>query len=320
MFIPKIPEENTVVRSYLFNKEATTFEDQYVFFILDIPALLSKALTWYCPNFKENRRILSAINWEKERQALLAYGNNVIITTRAQLHGTFYNDSISYLIWLEFTGPDQVNHKLDCFIDETVGDITKVVDGIECETIYTDIITKGYIDPSVARKLNSIGSITWQGTPEYKTQYKLNSSRQQKCCEKAAELCPFVVLKQLDCFDDYLYRGDPGCIADYDLTLLLDDGTRLTTRVDLKLLSKLHTIADQKAHDAELLLASALFTSDTQGHWVKAPSHATHIENTKEFQKFMELFEKELAKAAPQYIKIHSIDPNTGKVIYDFFK
>ena len=321
MFIPKTPAENTILRSYLYNEEATTFEDQSVILNIHINTLLRKVPTWKCPKSNTTRQIMSADNWEKERQALLAYGNNLLINTKALLCGTFHNKNTGYLVWLEFTGPDRVMHKLDCFINDSDCEVIKVVDGIDCETVYADIINNGSINPSVARKLNSIGSITWQGSAEAKTQYKLNSFREQKCFEKVAAKCPFVELKQLDCFDNFLYRGDPGCLADYDLTLILKNGARLTTRVDLKLLNDLSTIADQqkKAHDAELLIASALLTPETQGYWVKAPSHAIHIENTEEFQKFMRLFEEELAKESPQYIKIHSIDTDTGRVIYDFF-
>ncbi len=320
MFIPKIPE-NAILRSYLYNTEATAFKNQYVSIVFNLQALLNKAQNWYCPKSKENRQTLPASNWQIERQALIAYGDSLVINTNAQLCSTFHNKAgISYLVWLEFTGPDAIIHKLDCVVDETIGDITKIVDGIECETVYDDIITKGSINPSVAKKLNSIGSITWQGSAEAKTQYKLNSFRQQKCFEKAAEQCSFIELRQLDCFDDYLYRGDPGCIADYDLTLILDDGTRLTTRVDLKLLMDLNTIQDQKAHDAELLIASALLTSDIQGHWVKPPRHNCQIGKIDKFKQFMTLFKEELNKEASQYIKIHRIDPNTGKVVYDFFK
>ena len=327
MFIQKTPTPNTILRSYLSNEDTTAFENQYIVLTMPLNTILWFAKNqWKCPKHAEHRQILSALDWQKEREALLAYDTNLKINTKAQLCSTYHTQGTSYLVWLEFTGPDSAVHKLDCYINEKSRDgkttyAIKVVDGIECETVYTEIIAKGYINPAVARKLNSIGSITWDGSAESKTQYKLNSFCEQKCFEKAAAACPFVELRQLDCFDDFLYRGDPGSLADYDLTLILENGTKLTTRVDLKLLNNLDTIKDQtkKAHDAELLLAASLLTPDTDGYWVKPPKHAVRIEHTKEFQIFMQLFENELKKHSHQYIKIHSIDTETGRVIYDFF-
>ena len=322
MFIPNIPAENTVLRSYLYNEKATTFENQYLILDISISTFLHIAERWKCPNFKDNRQILAVEHWKNEYQAFLAYGSSLVVNNKAQLCGTFYNTyGTSYLVWLEFTGPDEVMHRLDCFIRETDGNVTKVVDGISCEDVYTDITTKGYINPSVARKLNSIGSVTWDGTAESKTQYKLNSFRQQKLFEKVAAECSFVELKQLDCFDDFLYRGDPGRLADYDLTLILENGTRLTTRIDLKLLNDLNTLEEQKkkAHDAELLVASALLAPNIKGQWVVPPKHAIHIEDLDEFKDFMKLFKAALVNEPPQYIKIHNIEPDTGRVIYEFF-
>lgn len=323
MFIPKTPAENAVSRSYLYDAKATAFENQYILLNSDTKTFLDEAQHWNCPNSKNNRQILSSDNWRIEHEAFLAYGANLVVNAKAQLCGTFHNFGTSYLVWLEFTGPDKVVHKLDCFIKETTSNlqVMKVIDGIECEAVYIDIITKGFIDPSVARKLGSIGSITWQNTAEAKTQYKLNSFVEQKCFERAAAECPFVELRQLDCFDDFLYRGDPGCLADYDLTLILENGTRLTTRIDLKLLNNLSTLPEQqkKAHDAELLIAAELLTDLTNGYWVKRPKHATRIEHTQEFQKLIQMFEAELEKNPYKYINIHSIDINTGRVIYNFF-
>jgi hypothetical protein len=328
MFIPKTPAENTVLRSYLSDENATYFENQYIILTIPIDTILRLAANyWKCPKSVLNRQILSEADWYTERQALLNYGKNLKINTKAPLCSTSHKFGTSYLVWLEFTGPDLVMHKLDCYINEKSSangntQAIKVIDGIECENVYNDIINKNMISLTVARKLNSIGSITWSGTAESKTQYKLNSYNQQKLFEKVAADCPFVELRQLDCFDDYLYRGDPGQLADYDLTVALKDGSKITTRIDLKLLRDLdfETIQKQNPHDAEIIIASALLDSNLVAGWrFSEPESGIRVEETEEFKDFMILFKTALQQTPPQYIKIHNIDTSTGKVSYACF-
>ena len=335
MFIPKIPVEDTILRDYSVNsaiidtnENINSFENQYITVIMPINTILwFAANNWKCPKSTINRQILSAADWETEKQALIAYGKNLKINTKASLCSTFNKNNTSYLIWLEFTGPDLIKHKLDIFMNEKSKDGTKIyaikgIDGVLCDTIYNAIINNSVIDPRIAKKLNSIGSVTWTGTAESKTQYKLNSFRQQKLFEKTAAECPFVELRQLDCFDDYLYRGDPGQLADYDLTVTLKNGVKVTTRLDLKLLHDLsfESIEEQNPHDAEIILASALLdTGSVKGGRFFDPIDGIKIEDTEEFKKFIELF-KTVLKANPrQYIKIYDIDTTTGKVTYSFF-
>jgi hypothetical protein len=335
MFTPKIPKEGAILRNYLTepldtstDEDINSFENQYIAVMMPIDTILWFAKNnWKCPNNSLNRQILSEANWRNERQALLNYGKNLKINTKATLCSTFHNFSTSYLIWLEFTGPDQLKHKIDFYINEKSRDSTKtyaikIIDGIPCEAVYNTIIGSSTIDPRIARKLNSIGSITWSGTAESKTQYKLNSYNQQKLFEKVAADCPFVELSPLDCFDDYLYRGDPGKLADYDLTVTLKDGSKIATRIDLKLLRELNfeTIQMQNPHDAEIIIASALLDSSLiAGGRFSEPKSGIRVEETEEFKDFISLFKTALQQTPPQYIKIHNIDTDTGKVSYTFF-
>mgnify|MGYP003318625240 CR=1 FL=1 len=81
MFVPKIPKENTILRSYLYNENAITFENQYIILTMSTSTILSAANYWKCPNYNDNRQILSAFDWENERKALLAYDKNLKINT-----------------------------------------------------------------------------------------------------------------------------------------------------------------------------------------------------------------------------------------------
>ena len=336
MFIPKILVEGAVLRDYSVNsaiidtnEDINSFENQYVTIMMPINTILwfTENLWKTPPGNATNRQILSAANWTLERAALLAYGKNLNINTKASLCSTYHTNGTSYLVWLEFTGPDHIKHKIDVYINEKSKDGTKTyavkgIDGVPCDIIYDAIINNGVIAPRIAKKLNSIGSVTWVGSAEAKTQYKLNSFRQQKLFEKVADECQFVELRQLDCFDDYLYRGDPGQLADYDLTITLENGTKITTRLDLKLLHDLsfESIEKQNPHDAEIILASALLDAGSvKGGRIFNPVGNVRIEETKEFKHFIESFKSTLKANPKQYIKIYDIDTTTGKVTYSFF-
>lgn len=332
MFIKEVLKEGLIVRDYtealiedyeeLF---PDSFENNYILLSIQPHILQLLAKNWKCPKNALNRQVLPVDAWEKEHAALLAYGNALEITKKAELCGTYHNfERPSYLIWLEFTGPDRVAHKLDTYIGEAScnGAIyaTKIVDGAPCEEVYNNIINTGHIDPRIAKKLNSIGSVKWTGHTEEKVQYKLNSWKQQTVFEAAADDCPYVMLKQLDKFDNYLYKGDPGRLADYDLTVKCSNGAQITARVDLKLLLNKLTLSDQVAHDAELLLASTLFTDEVFGERRIGSNYNVKIEETAEFRELMLRFKARLAEAKPCFIKINKIDTVTGKVDYEFYK
>ena len=331
MFIKEALKEGLIVRDYTDTQMEeytdlflTNFENNYIVLSIQSRVIQLLAKNWKCPKNELNRQVLSADLWEKERSALLIYGNDLEVTPKAELCGTYHNFGCpSYLIWLEFTGPDGVAHKMDVYINETSrkGDVyaTKVIDGVPCEYVYNNIINTGHIDPKIAKKLNSIGSVKWIGSAEEKVQYKSNSWRQQTIFEAAADDCPFVTLKQLDKFDNYLYKGDPGSLADYDLTIKQGNGTQITARVDLKLLLNKLTLSDQAAHDAELLLASTLFTEEVFGERRLDPKYNIKIEETAEFKELMLRFKARLAEAKPCFIKINKIDTVTGKVDYEFY-
>lgn len=300
-----------------------SFENQYITLTVPVYRLLWLAKKWNCPKNAANRQVLSEENWEKERKALIAYDKNLKVIQKAALCGTYHKFGVSYLIWLEFTGPDAIMHKLDVYINETSGSgeiyAIKTIDGVKCDYVYDSIIKTGFIPVIIAKKLNSIGSITWTGSAEVKSQFKLNSWNQQQILETVASTCPFVTLIQLDPYDDCLYKGDPGCLADYDLMITLKDGRTVTTRLDLKLLLDLAKVSEQNPHDAELLIASSLLTSDIHGCRVSDFTREVKIEETDEFKEFMLLFKAALKNNPRKYIKIHNIDTNTGKVTYDYF-
>lgn len=331
MFVQKILTSDAILRDYTkpestLDESLTSFENQYILLHVSASRLIYLAQKWSCPKNEDNRLILPEFAWKEEHAALLAYGKNLKINTKATLCGTSHTYGTSYLIWLEFTGPDNAEHRLDIYINEksSKGELyaTKVIDGVPCKTVYDSIIYNRTITPRIAKKLNSIGSVTWEGGAEGKVQYKLNSFSQQKLFEKAAEDCSFVELRQLDQYDDYLYKGDPGRLADYDLTIIREDGTKVTARVDLKLLYRLDfdTIEKQNRHDAEIIIATALLDTDhIMGKRVFNLEATNKLEDTKEFKEFMLLFKKTLKETPPQYIKINYINTETGKVIYDFF-
>lgn len=330
MFIHNLLKENTIARNYTdaliedyIDKNPDSFENNYIMLSIAPSRLRYLAKDWNCPKNTENRRLLPETEWEKERAALLAYGSDLKINQRAELCGTYHKYGTSYLVWLEFTGADGINHKLDTFIRQSSSKgetyATKVIDGVECSTIYNTIVSNKNINPIIAKKLNSIGSVKWTGTTESKVQYKLNSWKQQTIFEAAADELDFVTLKQLDANDNHLYKGDPGQLADYDLTLQLANGSKITTRLDLKLLLDRLTLCDQAAHDAELLVASTLLTNEIVGERRSNFDCNIKIEETEEFKQLMLKFKQKLQEAGQCFIKINKINTESGSVDWEFY-
>lgn len=330
MFIHNLLKENTIARNYTdaliedyIDENPNSFENNYIMLSITPSRLKYLAKDWKCPKNADNRHLLPETEWEKERAALLAYGSDLKINQRAELCGTYHKYGTSYLIWLEFTGADSIKHKLDTFIRQSSSKgetyATKVIDGVECSAIYNTIISNKDINPIIAKKLNSIGSVKWTGSVETKVQYKLNSWKQQTIFEAAADELEFITLKQLDPNDNHLYKGDPGQLADYDLTVQLANSSKITARLDLKLLLNSFTLSDQVAHDAEILVASTLLTNEIVGERRSNHDCRVKIEETEEFKQLMLKFKQKLKEAGRCFIKINKINTETGAVDWEFF-
>ena len=194
------------------------------------------AKNWKCPKDPENRAILPEAQWQKNLDLFLACDKAVRVNTKAEICRTSYGPyGKSYLVWLTFLDVDGVEHTMDVWISEqgkNTKNAEKCIDSRSplCQDIYDAIVKNGRISPEIAKLLSTIGSKTWTGSTESKVQKKLNSHIQQKIFEEAANTCNIKLIK-LDPFDEHLYRGDPGRLADYDITI---EGQ--TVRIDLKLL------------------------------------------------------------------------------------
>lgn len=284
------------------------------------------AKKWKCPNDPENRSILPETQWKEKLGLFLACDKTVRVNTKAEICRTSYGPyGKSYLVWLTFLDLNGTEHTMDVWISEqgkNTKNAEKCIDSRSplCQDVYDAIIKNGKIPPEVAKLLSTIGSKTWTGSTEQKVQYKLNSWKQQTLFEAAASECSFVTLKQLDPFDNYLYRGDPGRLADYDLTIKFKNDTAITTRIDLKLLLSRVTLGEQVAHDAELLIASMLFSNEAIPERRINFECENKIEETEEFKILLSKFEQKLSEAGNCYIKIKNINTNTGKVDYEFYK
>ena len=268
------------------------------------------------PNNNENRALLSANEWQRKRELFLACGKNIQVADKAEICATSHKDGKkNYLVWLKFLDLSGNEHLIDFWINEfgkNTKNAEKCIDPRSplCQDIYDAIVKNGRIPPEIAKLLPSIGSKTWTGSTESKVQKKLNSHTQQKIFEGAAETCN-VKLTKLDPFDEHLYRGDPGRLADYDITI---EGQ--TVRTDLKLLESNHTISQQKPHDAALLISSEWRTAEVAHHRVCGEAS---IETTPKFQELLDIFKKNLVAAGKCFIHINKIDLETGVVDYVLF-
>lgn len=282
------------------------------------------AKNWKCPYGDRTRALLSPQDWELERTCFLNSLDTCTIENTADIVSTNHSKEFgntSYLIWLVFTTADGTKHTLDIWMPEFGKhdrNVTKHIDDRSpaCQLILDQILNSGQIDPSTAKLLPGIGSITWEGDTETKVQKKLNSYVQTKIfIDTVQELSKNLKLNisvcQLDVFDDFLYKGDPGSLADIDLTI---DGQ--TERVDLKLLRDLDTLNSQKAHDANMLLGSNWKTADVS--YLRLAGAST-IENSSTFKILLDTFKNNLIKTGACFIHIDKIDSTTGKVYFSKF-
>ena len=220
-------------------------------------------------------------------------------------------------MWLVFTGVDNKKYLLDVYLNEKQlsGKINciKKIDprSPKCFDIYNSIVNDGVIDPSTAKLLPSIGSRTWTGSVENKVQKKLNSEVQSIIFEAACRTCD-IEYTRLDQFDDLLYAGDPGRLADYDLII---EGQKI--RIDLKLLENLtkEKFDQQNPHDAQLLVGSNWHSGDAACHRVIG---LPAVENSLKFKTLLQTFSKLLVDLGAVFLHIDKIDLDTGKV--DFVK
>lgn len=322
---------------YCNSHEPTAYEDTKTFKDQHVEVLMPKStMLWFMKNkwnFPDSRLytnetdlVAAKERWEAEREAFLHYGESIQVEKYALLCGTFYKYGTSYLVKLFFTGPDKKPHEIKVYMSATSKDehtlyAKKIVDGVPCSYVYNSIVKNGYIEPRIASKLHSCGSAKWEGTAEHKTQYKLNSWKQSDFVEGVASKLPNIILRQLDKFDDYLYKGDPGSLGDYDLIIKRADGSEIKTRIDLKLLMDLSTLPEQNAHDAELLIATDMDNSSTiMCKYVKIPECNINLYDVPEFRHFMQELKNTIQIAPPKYIKIIKIDETTGKVDFSYFQ
>lgn len=281
------------------------------------------AQNWKCPNSKENRAILPEEQWKKEKEAFLACGKDVEVFDEAEICGTYYGPyGKTYLVWLEFWGQDGEMHTIDVWINENgknVQNAEKFIDPRSplCKDAYESIVSNGSIPAEIAELLPTIGSKTWTSSTENKVQKKLNSWKQQSIFEDVVNNSGLnIKLIKLDKFDDYLYRGDPGKLADYDLILTTKDGIEFKARIDLKLLEDNETSKDQNPHDAELLITSEWRTGAVSSYRF---SGEPGIEDTEEFKTLLSLFNQALLAAGKCFLHINNIDLKTGKVDFALF-
>ncbi len=279
---------------------------------------------WQCPNNDKNRKILPKSEWERCLQLFKACGKTVCVEPQAEICSILrYEGKTTYIVWLEFTGPDGYKYKFDVKISELDSkgnkNLEKHVDPRSplCKDVYAALIKNKSLPPQLLQLLTTFGAETWEGSLAEKLQYKLNSFKQQECFEQAVKKhSKFVTAEQLDPNDDKLYRGDPGKLADYDLTFTFADNKTITCRVDLKLLPNLDTLPTQNPHDAELLLGSTWKPKTKVAH-CRIINNTQRIEESEEFQNLMDSFRRELAKAGKCFIGIKSIDMKSGEI--DFF-
>lgn len=276
---------------------------------------------WRCPNNADNRNILSAEDWEKEKELFISLGRNVRVDPEAEIVSTYHkDDKKNYLVWLKFFDTAGKKHYIDVWLSELDSkgnkNAEKYIDPRSplCKDIYEMIITKGYIPTDLAVLLKGIGSKIWDKSTAEKVQYKLNSWKQQTIFEATLKKLN-IDYKQLDDFDSYLYKGDPGNLCDYSIAFTAADDKTYNAKVDVKLLESNSKLSEQNPHNADILISTEIKTNKPAFLRVKGEAD---IENTTEFKQLLAEFSAALEQAGQIYIRINNINEETGKVDWEW--
>lgn len=262
---------------------------------------------------------LTEEEWNEARQAFIDAGDHVQIDKKADI---IKNLADVYTVWLGFTGADSAHYKIDVpiwkknFKGSSNGD--RRIDP-RCPTV--NDTRKKIIDRAITPEetlilediLNSRPDFAHVDTIEEKLQYKLNGSVVETAFKYALRKLN-IPFKELDTYGDYIYKGSPGDLADFDIGL-----DRIVYRVDTKLIKSTDTSGVKKlAHDADILITYSIDAQDVIVDIMN--SKFDYVVETEKFKELVQTLKDEMNSYDKPFIRIKSINTLTGEVEYSLTK
>ena len=272
---------------------------------------------------------LSEQDWTKTKDLFLELYNHkqLKVLPEAEIISTLHteNGKTKYVVWLEFIDTATNNiYKLDVPIWKTNYDGNRInerhIDN-NCplvETVRNAILNNEMTAEDLETLIDIVNSRPDKlvKTPEGKVQYKLNGSLAEDIAVITANEVGLNLSDDLDPYNKYFYKGSPGNLSDFDITL--DNGKKV--RVDIKLIKSDDTSKVEKdAHDADYLIC---YNFNANRLVVKKVKDSCQIDLLADelFKKFMQKYPvnaKNILSKTP-LIQINSFNLETGKVDWEW--
>lgn len=232
-------------------------------------------------------------------------------------------DVDGYYVLFRFYTPDNEEKILDVWINakDKFNNVraTRHIDqrSPSCLKVYKSIVTDGKVDVPTANYIVQCGSKTWDhSSPEAQTanvQFKLNSWTSEALFEDVLKISdiPYSIV---DTYSARFYKGSPGNRSDFIITI---DG--ITCKIDIKLLLTNDKIAEQAAHDADIVIGTELLSKNVDYLVVNDSKNGEKMTQLPKFKQLLLDYKARLVAAKNCYLKINSIDLQTGEISYSHF-
>lgn len=262
---------------------------------------------------------LSQEDWEYTRDVLVNTGKNVKFDKEADIISHVKD---GYRVWLCFYDADGIARKIDVFISEKdshgVPNGTRRIDSRspEMTKVWERVLT-GQVTPDEARLLVDLASALQDRhgsrTPEAKLQYIMNGSIIEQALLEAAKDCGIKSVV-LDTYGQFFYKGSPGNTADF--TLFFD---MFPVLIDAKLVKNIdESPVREEAHNAQYLICYE-FTTKKFITLKTGKECPIDLLKSKEYEEFINRATEIMHEQEKPFIRINSIDVETGKIDYTRF-
>lgn len=267
---------------------------------------------------------LSKSEWTKMRDLFisLANQNQLIVLPEAEL---LVNKEKFWIVWLNFKDLEGNLYKIDVllwktdFYGNSNGD--RKIDTKQCPLAAT--IRNKILDNSLMPKDIEILEDILNSRPDKivtetlgKLQYKLNSLLPEDGLVIAAKSKGIEISEDLDPYNQYIYKGSPGDLADFDITI---DGVKI--RVDVKLIETMDTSkVETSAHDAQYLICWCWRNKEPLVKQTSKPCMIDLLQN-KTFQDLMEEYKAVMLGLLKEYpfLRLQNLNRDTCEITYTTF-
>lgn len=262
---------------------------------------------------------LSEEEWAHNRRLLVKAGKDVDFDKEADIISHVKG---GYRVWLTFRDTDGIERKIDVFISENdshgVPNGTRKIDdrSPEMTKVWDRVLSGQLTKPEVGLLMDLAGALQDRHgarTPESRLQFIMNGSVIENALLDAAKEVG-VKTVVLDTYSQYFYKGSPGNTADF--MMLFENFPVL---IDAKLVKNIdESPVLQEAHNAQYLICYE-FTTKKFITLKTGKECPIDLFKNKEYEEFINRATEIMHEQEKPFIRINSIDVDTGKIDYTRF-